>query len=330
MSKKPYVTTLVKDLEFQRKYNLTHTQTDVMAYLTNISNWAMNMGEGFYLLLHNKLEKDLGIGRKTQEATFTHLKKLGLIETKLVKVEKWDTNKLFRAVKLTDRGKEYDLTFYATPEIRELQEELKRLKREKEELEKELEKNNREEKSKNKKVVIPDISMLDKHFQGKEILLQDNEKNALVVFRVTCISNSKGDKIRVSLFNEKDKINTYAFDKDENGNTIYDITYQQASEFLHITRDNFLKYIVQKEFPKIQKYIGSILYLNKQKDKYLIKDILLSGKNKISVKLKSFDNEAEIIKEFPLTNKYTRRFFEENTITLENHIERKKKWQKDD
>ncbi len=156
--------------------------------------------------------------------------------------------------------------------------------------------------------------MLDKHFQGKEILLEDTEKNALVVFRVTCIYNSTRDKIRVSLFNEKDKINIYAFDKDKNGNTIYDISYQQASEFLNLTRDNFLKYIVKKEFPEIKKYIGSILYLNKQKDKYLIKDIILSGKNKISVKLENFDNGVETIKEFPLTNKYTRRFFEENTI----------------
>ena len=71
MSAKPQFTqTLVKDFNFQRKYNLTSTQTDVMAYLSLLNLWAMNMGNDFHLLLHSKIQKDLCLGQKTEEAVF--------------------------------------------------------------------------------------------------------------------------------------------------------------------------------------------------------------------------------------------------------------------
>jgi len=58
---------LVKDLIFQEKYNLTHTQTDLMAYLVNVTKWAMEV-DGYFIITTKKIISDLPqIGRKTLE-----------------------------------------------------------------------------------------------------------------------------------------------------------------------------------------------------------------------------------------------------------------------
>ena len=67
---------------------------------------------------------------KTIEASITKLKKLGLIETTLVKVPQWKSNENFRGVKITPLGKEYSLSHYKP----ELKEEMKKLREENEEL----------------------------------------------------------------------------------------------------------------------------------------------------------------------------------------------------
>ena len=62
------------------------------------------------ILTTNKIADDLILGTKTVEASFTQLKKLGLIETKLFKVDDWYSNANFRAVRITKLGKTYNLS----------------------------------------------------------------------------------------------------------------------------------------------------------------------------------------------------------------------------
>jgi len=101
--------TTVIDHIFRRKYNLTLTQTIVLSYLLMLKNWSIFM-DGYYILTTNKIADDLILGTKTVEASFTQLKKLGLIETKLFKVDDWYSNANFRAVRITKLGKEYNLS----------------------------------------------------------------------------------------------------------------------------------------------------------------------------------------------------------------------------
>jgi len=66
--------------------------------------------DGYFILTTHKIEDDLILGTKTIEACFTQLKKLGLVETKLLKVDEWYSNANFRAVRITKLGKEYNLS----------------------------------------------------------------------------------------------------------------------------------------------------------------------------------------------------------------------------
>ncbi|HIP41445.1 MAG TPA: hypothetical protein EYG90_02910, partial [Campylobacterales bacterium] len=101
--------TSVIDHIFKRKYGLTLTQTIVISYLLMLKNWATCM-DGYFILTTHKIEDDLILGTKTIEACFTQLKKLGLVETKLLKVDEWYSNANFRAVRITKLGKEYNLS----------------------------------------------------------------------------------------------------------------------------------------------------------------------------------------------------------------------------
>ncbi len=102
--------TLVKDLVFQRKYKLTSTQTDIMAYLINLPYWAKEIN-GYLLLVTPKIMSDLKIGLKTIEASFTRLIKLGLITTAKIKVKEWDNQKNYRGVKISVKGQKYNTRF---------------------------------------------------------------------------------------------------------------------------------------------------------------------------------------------------------------------------
>ena len=133
--------TLVKDFIFQEKYKLTSTQTDLMAYIVNIFSWSINVG-GYYVLLTSKIKDDLRLNIKTIEASLLQLKKLNLIETKLVKVEIWESNKKFRAIKVTKRGREYNQSFYNPKEkkiIVDLEAEIQELKKKNQALKKQVE-----------------------------------------------------------------------------------------------------------------------------------------------------------------------------------------------
>ena len=106
---------LVKDFIFQEKYNLTDTQVDVMAYIINALNWAITIG-GFMPLTTKKVTTDLPkISAKTLESSLRELKIMGLIETELIKVEKWGNAKV-RGVKITEKGMNYNSSFFTPSE----------------------------------------------------------------------------------------------------------------------------------------------------------------------------------------------------------------------
>jgi len=136
LTPKPYqkfAHTTVLDREFRLKYNLTYVQTEIIAYLVMISQSWKNIIviDGYFVILTKKIKNDLLLGEKTIEASITKLKKLGLIETTLVKVPQWKSNENFRGVKITELGAEYSLSHYK-PQLKEeiikLREENKELK----------------------------------------------------------------------------------------------------------------------------------------------------------------------------------------------------------
>ncbi len=100
--------TTVLDRKFRLKYNLTYAQTEIIAYLVMIAQSWKNIIviDGYFVILTKKIKNDLLLGEKTIEASITKLKKLGLIETTLVKVPQWRSNENFRGVKITALGAE--------------------------------------------------------------------------------------------------------------------------------------------------------------------------------------------------------------------------------
>ncbi|SFV67516.1 hypothetical protein MNB_SV-14-170 [hydrothermal vent metagenome] len=129
---------LVKDLFFQQKYNLTHSQTDLMAYLVNVVYWAINVG-GYYVITTSKIMSDLPeMGKKSIEANLKVLKDLGLIESKIVEVREWKGKPKVRGIKLPEKGLEYNAKLVLPPQderVRELQKEKAELERKNQELE---------------------------------------------------------------------------------------------------------------------------------------------------------------------------------------------------
>jgi hypothetical protein len=122
---------LVKDFTFKEKFNLTDTQTDIMAYFVNLSSWAYTEGSGYYLALTNKIMNDLGLGLKTVEASILKLKKLNLISVKCILVKEWSTLIKHRYIAITSKGKSYDNTLYPSKDekkVSDLKEEIKGLK----------------------------------------------------------------------------------------------------------------------------------------------------------------------------------------------------------
>jgi len=121
---------LIKDLPFQEKYHLSHSQTDLMAYLVNVIYWAINV-EGYFVITTSKIMSDLpAMGQKTIEANLKVLKDLGLIECKIVEVTPWKGKPKLRGVKLTTKGEEYNAKLVLPSQ----DEEVKRLKLEIKEL----------------------------------------------------------------------------------------------------------------------------------------------------------------------------------------------------
>jgi hypothetical protein len=121
---------LVKDFTFKEKFNLTHTQTDIMAYFVNLSSWAYTGGSGYYLALTQKIMQDLDLGLKTVEASILKLKKLNLISVKSMLVKEWSTLIKHRYIAITSKGKTYDSDLYPAKEEKkfsDLEEQIKGL-----------------------------------------------------------------------------------------------------------------------------------------------------------------------------------------------------------
>jgi DNA-binding PadR family transcriptional regulator len=132
---------LIKDLIFQEKYNLTHSQMDLMAYIVNACYWAISV-DGYFVLTTSKIMSDLPhLGIKTIEANLKALKDLKLIEIKIVEVKEWNGNPRLRGVKLTAYGEEYN-NHYITPmddkERKELKDKIKELEAQNKKLEEAL------------------------------------------------------------------------------------------------------------------------------------------------------------------------------------------------
>jgi hypothetical protein len=128
---------LIQDLLFREKYNLSHSQTDLMAYLVNVLYWAINV-DGYFVIATSKIMMDLpAMGEKTIEASFKVLRDLELIQCKIVHVTQLRGKPYLRGIKLTKKGKEYNDSLVLPAQdkrVIELQKENKILKNEKREL----------------------------------------------------------------------------------------------------------------------------------------------------------------------------------------------------
>ena len=122
---------LIKDLPFQEKYHLSHSQTDLMAYLVNVIYWAININ-GYFVITTSKIMSDLpAMGQKTIEANLKVLKDLELIECKIVEVTQWNGKPKLRGVKLTSKGAAYNAKLVLPSqdeEVKKLKSEIKELK----------------------------------------------------------------------------------------------------------------------------------------------------------------------------------------------------------
>jgi len=177
---------LIKDLIFQEKYGLTHSQMDLMAYIVNASYWAICVN-GYFILTTSKIMSDLPhIGLKTLEANLKALKDLKLIITKIVEVKEWNGKPHLRGVQLTTYGKEYNnhyITSMDDRERKELKDKIKKLEAHNKELEEalanlQIPKDKAEEKTETKEEKIEPKPTI------KNILeLSEEEKNLTTFMR---------------------------------------------------------------------------------------------------------------------------------------------------
>jgi hypothetical protein len=108
--------TLVKDILFQEKYRLTHTQVDIMAYIINALTWAIKVG-AFFPVTTKKFHEDLPqISEKTLEESLRALKAMELIEVQMITVPEWG-NAYVRGISILPKGLDYNATFYQAKEV---------------------------------------------------------------------------------------------------------------------------------------------------------------------------------------------------------------------
>lgn len=122
---------LVKDLIFQEQYKLSHTQTDLMAYIINSLTWAMKIG-AYNVISTKKFLSDLPqISESTLEASLRTLKEMELIQVEMVAVPQWK-NTFARGIKISSKGLKYNSKFYKQKEkivIEALEREIRELKK---------------------------------------------------------------------------------------------------------------------------------------------------------------------------------------------------------
>ena len=106
---------LVKDILFQEKYRLTHTQVDIMAYIINALVWSTKVG-AFFPVTNKKFHEDLPqISEKTLEESLRVLKAMELIEVQMISVPKWN-NAYVRGIAVSPKGLEYNARYYQAKE----------------------------------------------------------------------------------------------------------------------------------------------------------------------------------------------------------------------
>ena len=106
---------LVKDIIFQERYLLTHTQVDIMAYIINAITWAVKVG-AFFPITNKKFHEDLPqISEKTLEEGLRVLKAMELIEVQMITVPSWH-NAYVRGICILPKGLEYNGTYYQIEE----------------------------------------------------------------------------------------------------------------------------------------------------------------------------------------------------------------------
>ena len=181
----------VLDREFRLKYNLTYAQTEIIAYLVMIiQSWKeIIVIDGYFVILTSKIKNDLLLGEKTIEASITKLKKLGLIETTLVKVPQWKSNENFRGVKITELGKEYSLSHYKP----KLKEEVKK-----------LEERNRELEFKYEALLLQDKAEENMHKKAIEVLTRESQKDEEIMLLKQEVKELK-KKLEVKMEKESEK-----------------------------------------------------------------------------------------------------------------------------
>lgn len=131
---------LVKDILFQEKYRLTHTQVDIMAYIINALTWSTKVG-AFFPVTNKKFHEDLPqISEKTLEESLRVLKAMELIEVQMITVPKWN-NAYVRGIAVLPKGLEYNARYYQAKEqeiIESLKEQMLTQKQEINELKEQL------------------------------------------------------------------------------------------------------------------------------------------------------------------------------------------------
>ena len=101
-------TTPIKDTVFQKKYELTDLQLDLMYYLFNALKWATDI-DGFMVIVDSKICKDLPSMTVTSIGeSLEVLANKSLIEMKMIPVPKWNFN-VGRGFRVTELGLEYQI-----------------------------------------------------------------------------------------------------------------------------------------------------------------------------------------------------------------------------
>ena len=186
--------TTVIDRRFRITHGLTQTQTEVIAYLVMIvQSWkALIFVDGYFVILTSKLKNDLLLREKTIEASITKLKKLGLIETQLVKVAEWSSNENFRGVKITELGQSYSLSHFK-PKIHEEMSELKE--------------ENRELTLKYDAMIVQSKNSENLNQKAIEVLSKEDEKSEKIILLEHELKEIK-EKLEISMQSQDKKSST--------------------------------------------------------------------------------------------------------------------------
>jgi len=305
-----FTRTLIKDVCFQQKYNLSHTQTDLMAYLANLISWATCIN-GYYLITTKKILLDMPLlHEKTLEASLKVLKDFGLIETTLLEYKPWSDTRKFRGLRLTDKGKEYNSHLVLPPQderVIELQKKIteltKELQAQKDETKREKELRESIEKEIKTQTQTPSKEQTAPKPKPKKIFDQDfidfieeTKKDFAKTSEPICNCVPKWDKRTIFSINSYNKLSVLI----PTGEYKQVANPQQINDFWHWLNENqdrvgdvidFSKKLDLKELQK--RYIGKDIYLNS--DKIQISNIIPTENSKVKIELRNYQHGKKTI-----------------------------------